>query len=176
MGEEEATAKQAETDNSGKKNLIIVIAAVLGIVILAVVAFFLFSGGDEEESVEEEVEEIPVDITPLEAPAFLELGTYSVLLKDGKHNFRIGLQLMMSEVPAKFYLATRMPLVKDVLLSVLPGYTAKQLYTEEGRDQMRADLISKISKLFPKEPGWDDPHVIRKILFTEFVITTSFSK
>lgn len=176
MADEETSGKKAGAADAGKKKLIIIIAAVVAVVVLGLVALLLFSGGEEEEEAEAEVEEVVEDTTPLAAPSFLELGTYAVLLKDGKHNFRVTLQLMISEPPAKFYLATRMPLVKDILLSVLPRYTAKQLYTEEGRDQLRADVISEMNTLFPKEPGWDDPRTIRKVLFEEFVITTSFSK
>ena len=172
MAEEEPTEEQEES-GGGKKKIIVIGVAVLVLVIAAVAVFFLMSGGEEEkgEQVEEEIVE---DTGPLELPVFLELGTFAVMLKDGKHNFRVGLQLMMSNEPAKFYLNSRMPLVKDLLNETLPAFDAKQLNSEEGRDKMRADVIEKLLQLFPKEIPGEDPRPVRKLLFEEFVVTPVF--
>ena len=131
-------------------------------------------GDGEEEEGEQVEEEIVEDTGPLELPVFLKLGTFAVMLKDGKHNFRVGLQLMMSNEPAKFYLNSRMPLVKDLLNETLPAFDAKQLNSEEGRDKMRADVIEKLLLLFPKEIPGEDPRPVRKLLFEEFVVTPVF--
>ena len=173
MAEEEPTEKQEESGGDGRKKIIVIGVTVLVVVIAAVAVFFLLSGGEEEEG-EQVDEEIVEDTEPLELPVFLELGTFAVMLKDGKHNFRVGLQLMMSNELAKFYLNSRMPLVKDLLNETLPAFDAKQLKSEEGRDKMRADVIEKLLLLFPKEIPGEDPRPVRKLLFEEFVVTPLF--
>lgn len=172
MADEENT-EQVEKSNGKKKKLIIIGAALLVVVLMAVAAFLFLSGGGEEES-EAEVEEVVEDTGPLETPTFLKLGTFAVMLKDGKHNFRVGLQLMMSNEPVKFYYSGRMPLVKDLLLEILPDFTAEQLKTEEGRDQMRASVIQKLHELLPEEAPGGEPRPIRKLLFDEFVVTPAY--
>ena len=111
---------------------------------------------------------------PLEIPVFLELGSFAVALKDGKHNLKVGLQLLLSNEPAKFYLNSRMPLLKDLLNDTLTNFDAEQLKSEEGRDNMRKEVIGKMMLLFPKEIPGEDPRPIRKLLFDEFVLTPLF--
>ena len=179
MAEEE---KKAEEPKAGldpkKKKLIIIIggAATLIVIIIAVLAIFLL-GGEEEEVEEEPVkkEVVMEDLEPVEIPVFFQLGSYSVMLADGKYNLRVGLQLLMSNEPAKFFLNARMPLIKDALNEFLPGLTGEKLNSEEGRDEMRVEVIKKIYELVPEEevPG-GDPWPIRELLFDEFVLTLAY--
>ena len=131
-------------------------AAALVVIIIAVLAIFLL-GGEEEEVEEEPVkkEVVMEDLEPVEIPVFFQLGSYSVMLADGKYNLRVGFQLLMSNEPAKFFLNARMPLIKDALNEFLPGLTGEKLNSEEGRDEMRVAVIKKIHELFPEEevPG-----------------------
>ena len=115
------------------------------------------------------------DLEPVEIPVFFQLGSYSVMLADGKYNLRVGFQLLMSNEPAKFFLNARMPLIKDALNEFLPGLTGEKLNSEEGRDEMRVAVIKKIHELFPEEevPG-GDPWPIRELLFDEFVLTLAY--
>ena len=126
-----------------------------------------------EEPVKKEV--VREDLEPGEIPVFFQLGSYSVMLADGKYNLRVGLQLLMSNEPAKFFLNARMPLIKDALNEFLPGLTGEKLNSEEGRDEMRVAVIKKIHELFPEEevPG-GDPWPIRELLFDEFVLTLAY--
>ena len=172
MSDEETTEQEKESKGK-KKKLIIIFVAVLVVLLLALVAILLVSSGEEEE-VKEEVEKVLEEVGPLETPSFLRLGIFAVMLKDEKHNLRVGLQLMMSNEPIKFYYSGRLPLVKDLLLEILPDFTAHQLKTEEGRDQMRASVIQKLHDLLPEEIPGDDPKPIRKLLFDEFVVTPAY--
>ena len=101
-------------------------------------------GGEEEE-----VEEEPVKKSGDGRPGtgrntrLFQLGSYSVMLADGKYNLRVGLQLLMSNEPAKFYLNARMPLIKDALNDFSPGLTGEKLHSEEGRDEMRKAVIKE---------------------------------
>ena len=117
---EEEEEKKAEEPKAGldpkKKKLIIIGgAAALIVIIIAILAIFLLGGEEEveEEPVKKEV--VMEDLEPVEIPVFFQLGSYSVMLADGKYNLRVGLQLLMSNEPAKFYLNARMPLIKDAL-------------------------------------------------------------
>ena len=126
-----------------------------------------------EEPVKKEV--VMEDLEPVEIPVFFQLGSYSVMLADGKYNLRVGLQLLMSNEPANFFLNARMPLIKDALNEFLPGLTGEKLNSEEGRDEMRLAVIKKIHEVFPEEevPG-GDPWPIRELLFDEFVLTLAY--
>ncbi|MEC8186309.1 MAG: flagellar basal body-associated FliL family protein, partial [SAR324 cluster bacterium] len=105
-------------------------------------------------------------------PVFFQLGSYSVMLADGKYNLRVGLQLLMSNEPAKFYLNARMPLIKDALNEFLPGLTGEKLHSEEGRDEMRKAVIKKIHEVFPEvKVTCSDHWPIRELTFDEYVIT-----
>ena len=175
--EEEKKAEEPKAGLDPKKKKLIIIggAAALVVIIIAVLAIFLLGG-------EEEVEEEPVkkevmmeDLEPVEIPVFFQLGSYSVMLADGKYNLRVGLQLLMSNEPAKFYLNARMPLIKDALNDFLPGLTGEKLHSEEGRDEMRKAVIKKIHEVFPeKEVPGGDPWPIRELLFDEFVLTLAY--
>ena len=179
MAEEEIKeeeGKKAGLDPKKKKLIIIGSASALVLIIIVMVAIFLFGG--EEEVVEEEPEKKEIvmeDLEPVEVPVFFQLGTYSVKLKDGKYNLRVGFQFLMSNEPAKFYLNARVPLIKDMMNEFLPDLTAEKLHSEEGRDEMRIDIIKKIHEIFPEEeiPG-GDPWPIRELLFEEFVLTLAY--
>ena len=176
--EEEKKAEEPKAGLDPKKKKLIIIggAAALVVIIIAVLAIFLL-GGEEEEVEEEPVkkEVVMEDLEPVEIPVFFQLGSYSVMLADGKYNLRVGLQLLMSNEPAKFFLNARMPLIKDALNEFLPGLTGGKLNSEEGRDEMRVEVIKKIHELFPEEevPG-GDPWPIRELLFDEFVLTLAY--
>ena len=178
MAEEEEKAEEPKAGLDPKKKKLIIIggAAALVVIIIAVLAIFLL-GGEEEEVEEEPVKKEVVieDLEPVEIPVFFQLGSYSVMLADGKYNLRVGLQLLMSNEPAKFYLNARMPLIKDALNDFLPGLTGEKLHSEEGRDEMRKAVIKKIHEVFPEEevPG-GDPWPIRELLFDEFVLTLAY--
>ena len=176
--EEEKKAEEPKAGLDPKKKKLIIIggAAALVVIIIAVLTIFLL-GGEEEEVEEEPVkkEVVMEDLEPVEIPVFLQLGSYSVMLADGKYNLRVGFQLLMSNEPAKFFLNARMPLIKDALNEFLPGLTGEKLNSEEGRDEMRVAVIKKIHELFPEEevPG-GDPWPIRELLFDEFVLTLAY--
>ena len=175
--EEEKKAEEPKAGLDPKKKKLIIIggAAALVVIIIAVLAIFLLEG--EEEVEEEPVKKLVVmeDLEPVEIPVFFQLGSYSVMLADGKYNLRVGFQLLMSNEPAKFFLNARMPLIKDALNEFLPGLTGEKLNSEEGRDEMRVAVIKKIHEVFPEEevPG-GDPWPIRELLFDEFVLTLAY--
>ena len=174
--EEKKEEKKGGLDPKKKKLIIIGGASAVVVIIIAVLAVFLLGG--EEEVVEEEPEKKEIvmeDLEPVEIPVFIELGTFSVKLNDGKYNLKVGLQLLMSNEPAKFYLNARIPLIKDMMNDFLPELTAKKLHSEEGRNEMRMEVIKKIHEVFPEEelPG-GDPWPIRELLFDEFVLTLAY--
>ena len=175
--EEEKKAEEPKAGLDPKKKKLIIIggAAALVVIIIAVLAIFLLGGEEKVEEEPSKKEGVMEDLEPVEIPVFFQLGSYSVMLADGKYNLRVGLQLLMSNEPAKFFLNARMPLIKDALNEFLPGLTGEKLNSEEGRDEMRVEVIKKIHELFPEEevPG-GDPWPIRELLFDEFVLTLAY--
>ncbi len=158
----------------GKLKLIIIIVAVLLLLLGGAGAayFFLFSSPptpeEEEQALAEAEKALSQEVEPLETPIFVPLGTYTVNLKDGRRYLRAKIQLMMSESSAADYLTLRLVEIKDIVNSELQLLSVEALSTPEGKEELKNELTKKITALFPKEPDWDDPHVLRKVLFEEF--------
>jgi flagellar FliL protein len=60
-------------------------------------------------------------------------------------------------------LNARMPIMDDAVITLLSTKTYDQLYTAEGKEQLRAEIMDAISKRLP------DLHLL-SIYFTEFVV------
>lgn len=58
---------------------------------------------------------------------------------------------------------TRLPIIKDVIISQISSKSFEELYTAEGKEALRAELTTKIMERLPHYP-------ILSIYFTEFVV------
>mgnify|MGYP002641393262 CR=1 FL=1 len=58
---------------------------------------------------------------------------------------------------------TRMPIIDDTVITMLSTKTYEELYTAEGKELLRAEILSALSEKIP------DMHIIA-IYFTEFVV------
>ena len=171
MAEEEA----GEGGGGGGKGKLIII--ILAVVILLVVGagaawFFIFSGDKAEEAPKEEeiTQSVPGAGEPLKDPKFMSLGTYIANLQDGRRYLKTSISLMLSEDKAVEYLNARIVQVKDIVLTELQSLSIEKTKDPESKEGLKNKLITEISKLFPREPDWDDPEPIKEVLFEEFYV------
>ena len=165
-------AEEVES-GGGKSKLLIIIVAIFLLLLGGGAATYLFlfstlTPEEEEKALIEEEKALSREVEPLETPIFVSLGTYTVNLKDGRRYLRAKIQLMMSEQAAADYLTLRLVEIKDIVNSELQLLSVEVLSTPEGKENLKNELTQKIMALFPKAPDWEDPHVLRKVLFEEF--------
>lgn len=97
-------------------------------------------------------------------PVF-SLESFIVNLSDqgGKRYLRITMGLELGDPKFTEELTKRLPQIRDSILMTLPSRKVEELQTTEGKNSLRADIISKLNELLGKE-------IVKKIYFTEFVI------
>jgi flagellar protein FliL len=97
-------------------------------------------------------------------PVF-SLDSFIVNLSDqgGKRYLRITMGLELEDPKSAEELTKRLPQIRDSILMALPSRKVEELQTTEGKNSLRAEIISKLNELFGKE-------IVKKIYFTEFVI------
>jgi flagellar FliL protein len=93
------------------------------------------------------------------------LDSFIVNLSDqgGKRYLRITMGLELGDTKFAEELTKRLPQIRDSILMTLPSRKVEELQTTEGKNLLRADIISKLNELLGKE-------IVKKIYFTEFVI------
>jgi len=144
------------------------IIAVVLIAVIAAAAYFLMSGDEEEEKKEEDVPVIHEAPPPLEKPMYLPLGSFVVNLTDGKYFLKSSITLAFTEPMAHAWLSTRLPIVKDMIITQFGALSTRKLKQARVREIVKQDLKNKINSLFPNNPGWEDRKPVKKILFEEF--------
>lgn len=166
-----ADEEMSEGGGGGGKMKIIIIALVVLLAVGAAVYFLVLAPGDEEgaEGAKQD-EQISNVAEPLPEPIFMPLGSYLANLRDGRRYLKVTIQLMASEPAAVEYLNTRLPEVKDVINTELQKLSSEDLKQPASKDELRQNLISGISQLFPTKTDWEDPEPIKKVLFEEFIV------
>ncbi len=93
------------------------------------------------------------------------LDSFIVNLSDqgGKRYLRITMSLELGDPKAAEELTKRLPQIRDSILMTLPSRKVEELQTMEGKNSLRADIISKLNEFLGKE-------IVKNIYFTEFVI------
>lgn len=162
-------------NNEGSKKGIskLLIAAVLGVVLFFMgmmgAGFYILwsripappmAMNGEEELLPEEVEEEQPDIGPL-----YSIGTMIVNLADqgGKRYLRVKIELELSHPEVAEEIEKRLPMVRDSILMVLSTKTYQDISTTEGKNALRTQLITNLSKFFMAGN-------IANVFFTEFVV------
>ena len=118
----------------------------------------------------EEGVDIENEITPLNAPMFLSIGTIITALKDQRRYLKVTTDLMITDMEVYKILKSRLIEVKDITLSVFQNLTVQQVKSQEVRESLRDDIINKISSILPKKILLEDKNPIQKVLFEEFVL------
>ena len=182
MAEEDV--EEEGSGGGGKKKFIIIIFIVLLLLGGAGAAYyFMFMGDAKEEALipdqtsGEQVEgEAGAQGDPLKMtnPIFTPPTEYTVNLRDGKHFLKMSLVAVLEDPKALGYLSLRMPLIDDMVISLLHNMTTEDLKTPAGIELLKRELYKKANSIFSREfimeSDTQDQFPVKKILFKEFLI------
>lgn len=143
----------------------IIILILILLIAAAAAAYYFFLMPKEEE---EKVEIIREGPPPILEPQYTDLGTFVVNLKDGKYYLKTNIQLVFGDKKPQMWLNSRIPLVKDLIISHLQTLSSNELRDKRTRILLKKALLLRLNSLFPNRPAWEDTHPIKKILFVEF--------
>ena len=136
------------TDGRGKKKKMVVLAAVLVAVAAVAIKMFVLTG---------EAEAGPPQ--PPEEGAIVSIGQMTTSLAGGgTHYARVDIAAVTNAAADPTALEEDFPLMRDQALTVIMGFTAEQLRTVEGADQLRDALTEKAQTV------WEDDQVLRVVL------------
>ena len=159
-------------DNSSKRNSSrwagsIVNNAPSLLLILSGLFFFVTMLHAQEKDVEE-IKVIREGPPPLVDPEYLDLGTFVVNMPGDKYFLKSSIQLAFENGAAKEWMLTRMPIVKDLVITHLNSITLEQFDDTKNRVVIKNDLQNRLNSLFPNKTMWEDTMPVRRILFLEF--------
>lgn len=177
-------AEEEEESGGGKKKLILILIILIVLIGGGAGAFLFLGGSDEEESlqpaaganVEEQQGSALSQNEPLKIanPLFTPARNYTVNLRDGKNFLKISVVAVLEDPNALTFLAQRMPVIDDMVISLLHNATSDDLRTTAGIDILKRELYKKINNTFTQEfideSESKDTTPVKKILFKEFLI------
>lgn len=153
----DATATQGK---KGKGKLIGIIGG--AVVVLAAAGFYFVGMGGGDEAAAEEPEVIEA-AEPVEG-AIIESEEMTVNLADSDPRYaRIRFAVVLHEESDQTAVGERFPLLKDRILDVMSGFTADELLTNGGLDDVRTELTAASAHV------WPDGDVLR-VLVTELLV------
>ena len=107
----------------------------------------------------------------IEHPQYLDLGSFTVNLAEGRRYLKTSMQLLVNDEKANEYLKTRTVEVKDLIVAELQQQTADSLKDPRERELLKQRILTKLQTLLPVPPKeWKDPMPIKKLLITEFLV------
>ncbi|BBO66766.1 flagellar basal body-associated protein FliL [Desulfosarcina alkanivorans] len=111
------------------------------------------------------IEEMPVEEEENTIGPLYSLDTMIVNLSDhgGKRYLRVTMALELSDPDAVVTIESRLPQVRDAILTILPTKTYDEISTTDGKIALRNQVIEKINSLITKGR-------VDNIYFTEFVV------
>jgi len=115
---------------------------------------------------EEVVEEIPEEVEEVTAVGeMFPLDTFVVNLADpgGKRYLRATMQLELTPEEKMETIEQRLPLIRDVVLMILPTKEFEDIRTVEGKSALRTEILGKLNEVLNADS-------VANIYFTEFVI------
>ncbi len=174
----------APVEKSGKKKIVLIVSILLLLIAGGAAAFLLlYDPSRKEESATgagQPIEQPDIlanrqnDPVRLTNPLFTPPREYTVNLRDGKHFLKLSMVAVLKEPAAMQFLIQRLPLVDDMVISLLHNMTTDDLRTPSGIDLLKRELFKKINNLFTQEFLEDlesgDMQPVKKILFKEFLI------
>ena len=136
------------TDGRGKKKKVLVLAVVLIAVAAVAIKMFVLPGAAEAGPP-----------PPPEEGEVVTVGQMTTSLAGGgTHYARVEIAAVTNAAADATALEGDFPLMRDQALTVIMGFTAEQLRTVEGADQLRDALTQKAQTV------WEDDQVLRIVL------------
>jgi flagellar FliL protein len=111
------------------------------------------------------IEEMPVEEEENAMGPLYSLDTMIVNLSDhgGKRYLRVTMALELNDPDAVTTIESRLPQVRDAILTILPTKTYDEISTTDGKIALRNQVMEKINSLITKGR-------VDNIYFTEFVV------
>lgn len=182
--EKEAPAEEAAPKPKSKKKLIIIIVAAV-LVVGGGAGFFLMKGGKKPEAAEEEPTETKKHYETV------DIGTFTVNLSMNSSFLKVKVLLEYDpEILAKAgehseggggayggggegekdkglpgVLGQREPMIRDAIIRVLSSKRAEDVLTQEGKDQLKEEMMEAINEATGLEEG-----PIVNVYFIEFIV------
>ena len=151
----------------------------VAIVVLAVLAggaywFFVMRKADEKTAKpggREGRQTVDTGGELIEHPQYLDLGSFTVNLAEGRRYLKTSMQLLLNEEKANEFLKARVVEIKDLVVGELQQQTADSLKDPRERELLKQRILTKLQTLLPVPPKeWKDPMPIKKLLITEFLV------
>lgn len=167
MADEEA--QESEEKKGGNKLVLIIIIVVVVLLVLVgggIGLFFALSGGgddaeeDPELAAEEELEELPFGEL---SGAVLPLEPFIVNLKVKGNFLKASLQLQFIDPELPPTIENDIPKVRDAIIAILSSRSAKEILTEEGKNDLKDEIVERVNDAL----GLED---IEGVYFTEFIV------
>jgi flagellar FliL protein len=184
MAKEEQAAAEAPEEGGSKKKLFIIIgAAVLVLVIAGVVVFMMMGKGDKKKE-GADAHGAPAAAEGghgAAAPAaggghggaagapgvstVFTLEPFIVNIYDGQElrYLKVKVELEMSNPAVKPELEGHLAAIRDAILVVLTTKTLQEIQDAQGKNQLREDILTAISKIVAQGK-------VSKVYFTDFVV------
>jgi flagellar FliL protein len=146
-------AEGEEKKGGGKKKIIIMVVVLL---IGGVAAKFFIFKPEPAAAVPEVVELVEGEVIPVE--------TFTINLGGAdSHYGRIGFAVVLAEGANAEHAKVRLPILRDAALTILAGYTADELVSQEGMDHLREALSEQAKEILGEEEAI-------KVVLTEVLV------
>lgn len=168
MAEEKAEAAAAPAEEAAAKGGKGKLFAIVGVVVLiggGAAAWFLGvlphgTQHDAEAKVKEEAKLEQPEVGALQA---LDPFIANLADEDGKRYLKATLQLEFfdAKVPDEFH--ARLPLIRDLLLTLFTSKTFAEIRTPQGKTVLREEIVNRLNRAMRKD-------VVKAVYFTEFIV------
>lgn len=145
--------------------IIIISVAVLFVGMVGAGFFILWNKISQVPPDPSAIQEMPVEEEENSIGPLYSLDTMIVNLSDhgGKRYLRVTMALELSDPDAVGTIESRLPQVRDAILTILPTKTYDEISTTDGKIALRSQVMEKVNSLITKGR-------VENIYFTEFVV------
>jgi flagellar FliL protein len=169
MAEEKAEAAEKAAEGAeapakgGKGKLLGIIGAVVVLAGGGAAAWFLGFIPHGHKTDAEAKEEVKVERPEIGAIQALDPFIANLADEDGKRYLKATLQLEFfdAKVPEEFHL--RLPLMRDLMLTLFTSKTFTEIRTPQGKTLLREEIVNRLNRAMRKD-------LVKAVYFTEFIV------
>jgi flagellar basal body-associated protein FliL len=169
------------TDNYKRKLVLflVIIGVLLALIIGAIVYIYWGDADDEGASMLTKYEKefnqsAQSEIIKLKNPIFLRTQQYTVNLREGKHFLTMSVVFMFQDSQLDLYLKTRIPLIDDIVVSIMKKENVANLRTRAGLELLKREIFKQVNHLILEEyiPTAlnNDRSPLKDVLITDFAL------
>lgn len=149
------------------RNITLVVGALAVLIILSAANLYVLLSSDRAGAADNEVEQTHA---PMVDPIFVKIGPLTVNLRSDRYGERLlytTLSLRVENDSTEEIIKKFMPEVQSRLLVLLSAYTAEQLTTPEGKQEVSRAILEALQvPLVEAQPRL----AISAVLFTDFIV------